>query len=310
MKRMFKTNTVIYNNLSMIMLNLPESIAYFADWKNMNEFEAKNIEVLKEKAKELGVKSILFIPNQVDFIDGLWNQDNLDELAFQYGVDGVYQYMVHPMLKQMTWEQLYENIYNFMNIKYVMVDEYFQDSYVEKFNTKELKNNWGDDCFINNNYSKKPDNNTILNMLKESDFDLFEESMQLPYMFTSRVVEGEKLGRTIGFPTANLSVDNKIPLDHGVYAVDIRIDHDGRHFLGAGCYWINKQGQDVFETHILGFDEEIYGQSVTIKPIQKIRNNKKVNGIDELKSMLEKDVEMIKEFEYMLNIDEEEKETE
>jgi riboflavin kinase/FMN adenylyltransferase len=114
------------------------------------------------------------------------------------------------------------------------------------------------------------------------------------YSITGKVVEGKKIGRTIGFPTANIFVDDKyklIPAD-GVYAVKVK--QDGRMYGGMLNIGNNPTVNGKFKTievNIFDFDKDIYGQDATIYFIERLRDEVKFNGLEELKAAIAKDQE-------------------
>lgn len=113
-----------------------------------------------------------------------------------------------------------------------------------------------------------------------------------PYSFTGSVVEGDKLGRTIGFPTANIVVSANyklIPAD-GVYAVRVELDgtsHQGMLNIGHRPT-VGGQGRRV-EVHIFDFDENLYNRELTVFLIEQIRTELKFDSLNELKNQLQKD---------------------
>lgn len=117
------------------------------------------------------------------------------------------------------------------------------------------------------------------------------------YSLSGVIVKGKQLGRTIGFPTANIQVREVaklIPVD-GVYAVkvDYRDDvFDGMLNIGNrptvdGTY-------QTIEVNIFDFDKEIYGENLTIEFIERVRSEKKFSSLDELKQQIVLDKETVK----------------
>jgi len=113
------------------------------------------------------------------------------------------------------------------------------------------------------------------------------------YSIEGKVVQGQQLGRTIGFPTANI-----VPLDAeqlipqiGVYA--IRLHWQGKSFLGMLNIGIrptvSNENKTVIEAHIFNFNENIYDVIVVIEFVAFVRNEKKFDGIEQLKLQLQKD---------------------
>lgn len=112
-----------------------------------------------------------------------------------------------------------------------------------------------------------------------------------PYSIEGTVIHGKKLGRTIGFPTANVSVDkSKIIPAVGVYFSNVKIN--GKYFKGITSVGHNPtvNGKELtIETYILDYDCNIYGETITIYFIDRIRDEMKFKGLEELASQLEKD---------------------
>ncbi|MDR1678214.1 MAG: bifunctional riboflavin kinase/FAD synthetase [Prevotellaceae bacterium] len=112
------------------------------------------------------------------------------------------------------------------------------------------------------------------------------------YRLNGKVVDGEKLGREIGFPTANLNIDpQKLLPEAGVYAVWVRVNGKVyKGMLNIGCRpTVNRTNRTTVEVHILDFIGEIYGEMLEIDFVRKIRNEQKFNSMEELTVQLEKD---------------------
>jgi riboflavin kinase / FMN adenylyltransferase len=115
-----------------------------------------------------------------------------------------------------------------------------------------------------------------------------------PYSITGRVVKGDKLGRLMGFPTANLEVDSMhklVPAD-GIYAVTVNY----QHVIFGGMLYIGYRPtvggkQKSIEVNIFDFNKEIYGDSLTVNFHQLIRGDSTFNDLEELKTQLIKDKE-------------------
>jgi len=113
------------------------------------------------------------------------------------------------------------------------------------------------------------------------------------YSVKGKVVSGFKVGRTIGFPTANLVPNNaeKLIPPQGVYAV--RICWNDEYYKGMMNIGTRPTLSDDFKTslevNMFDFDQDIYNQEIEVEFIQKIRDEKKFNGLDELIEQLNKD---------------------
>lgn len=118
-----------------------------------------------------------------------------------------------------------------------------------------------------------------------------------PYMLSGKVIDGKKLGRTIGFPTANLEINKeKVIPKKGVYYTNVKIDE--KTFKGITSVGNNPtvNGQELtLETYILNFNEDIYGKEIKVYFIDRIRDEVKFNNINELVAQLKKDKKFAEE---------------
>ena len=119
-----------------------------------------------------------------------------------------------------------------------------------------------------------------------------------PYTVTGTVVKGRQLGRTIGFPTANLQVDDPVKLipANGVYAVDVL--QGGQTYggmLNIGYRPTVAGEHQTIETYIFDFSKDIYGEHMTLEFRAFLRAEQKFNGLPELVEQLQKDEQQARE---------------
>jgi riboflavin kinase / FMN adenylyltransferase len=140
----------------------------------------------------------------------------------------------------------------------------------------------------------------IREALLKGDIQTANEFLGYPYFFTGKVVEGNKLGRTIGYPTANLLIEDEYKLipGNGVYAVEVLNGHSvnlSSSLVLSGMMNIGVRPtvggtiKRVIEVNIFDFDADIYGQQLTVSIQKKLRDEIKFSGLDELKKQLAKD---------------------
>jgi riboflavin kinase/FMN adenylyltransferase len=108
------------------------------------------------------------------------------------------------------------------------------------------------------------------------------------------VVHGNQNGRKIGFPTANMSLnaDNKFIPQLGVYLCEVHLK-TGKYFGLTNMGYrptLNKDEGIHIETHILGFDGDLYGQGIEIQFMEKIRSEKRFDSFEELKNQIAADL--------------------
>ena len=110
------------------------------------------------------------------------------------------------------------------------------------------------------------------------------------YFLNGVVVSGNMMGRTIGFPTANMKLREPLKCLPGVGAYLSRVEVEGRQLWGM----TNIDHKEKIETNIFDFDEEIYGLDLKVTFVAKLRDEIHFRSFDELKSQLEKDREQAK----------------
>ena len=132
----------------------------------------------------------------------------------------------------------------------------------------------------------------IRKALTEGKINIASKYLGRNYSVTGIVVKGKQLGRTFGYPTANILVNSEhklIPSD-GVYAVRVGVNnkfYGGMLNIGNNPT-VEGKGRSI-EVNIFDFAEDIYNQSITLYFVDKLREEEKFNGLDALKTQLEKD---------------------
>lgn len=143
------------------------------------------------------------------------------------------------------------------------------------------------------NEGEKISSTLIRSFISEGKMEKLPFLLGRYYQTSGVVIHGDKRGRTIGFPTANIDLpDDYLLPPLGVYAVRFRVGNemlDGVCNMGYKPTFNNENSKPSIEVHIFNFDKEIYGQIVMIEWHKYIRNEKKFNGISELVEQIQKD---------------------
>ncbi|MGX5913393.1 bifunctional riboflavin kinase/FAD synthetase [Aliidiomarina sp. Khilg15.8] len=139
----------------------------------------------------------------------------------------------------------------------------------------------------------------IREALERGDFAEAERMLGRPFSIEGRVAHGEKKGRTIGFPTANLPLKRlKSPL-RGVFVVQATVAGKRYHGVANIGNRPTVGGSGVqLETHLFNFNGELYGERMTVTPLHKIRDEVKFASLNELKQQIHKDVLQAQAFTY------------
>jgi riboflavin kinase/FMN adenylyltransferase len=119
------------------------------------------------------------------------------------------------------------------------------------------------------------------------------------YSICGRVAQGDKLGRTLGFPTANIKMLRRNTPIHGVFAVTMT-GIDNREFQGVANVGvrptIDGNHKVILETHLFNFDQDIYGRYVSVQFKQKLRDEMRFNSLEQLQMQIRHDVAAAKAF--------------
>jgi riboflavin kinase/FMN adenylyltransferase len=135
----------------------------------------------------------------------------------------------------------------------------------------------------------------IRQALESGDLQTANSYLGYEYNITGKVIKGKQLGRTIGYPTANIEINDRYKLipEMGVYAVKVKYGthiFDGMLSIGKNPT-VTQNGPVTIEVNIFDFNHEIYHKEITVYFHKKLRNEEKYNSVDELIAQLAIDKE-------------------
>lgn len=130
-------------------------------------------------------------------------------------------------------------------------------------------------------------------LLAGGDMDGAAELLGRPYCMIGRVIHGDKRGKHLGFPTANIAIKRSKPPMLGVFAVQVvGLDngvYDGVANIGTRPVFAGNQV--LLEVHLLDFDRNIYGKHLQVNFLKRLRSEQKFESIDRLTDQIKKDIE-------------------
>jgi len=130
----------------------------------------------------------------------------------------------------------------------------------------------------------------IREALSEGQLDKATAMLGYPWFVTEPVIHGEKRGRDLGYPTANMRLDPAVSLRHGIYAV--RVDFDGERYDGVASFGRRPtfdNGAPLLETFLFDFKGDLYGKTLDVAFIGFIRPELKFDSIDALIRQMDDD---------------------
>ncbi|MCH9770275.1 MAG: bifunctional riboflavin kinase/FAD synthetase, partial [Gammaproteobacteria bacterium] len=258
------------------------------------------------KAKQLKVPAILltFEPHPREFFAGREVVPRLMRLREKYiglmgsGIDYLCCLHFNKSLADLPAEDFVKNILlEQLHAKHVVVGDDFRfgakragdyQALVEfakqyQFSTEQLSTVLHQDQRISSSLVREA--------LKADNLALVGAILNRPYSLCGRVVHGDKLGRKLGFPTANLYLHRQLVPVHGVYAVRIKGINNEVYYGAAnvGTRPAVNGTRVLLEVYIFDFDQDIYGQQIQVEFLHKLREEKPYNSLEALTEAIKQD---------------------
>lgn len=228
--------------------------------------------------------------------------NTIDEKAFLLEENGLDNLVIHPFdqaFSRLTAEEFVKNILvDIFNIKKIIIghdhrfgrnrtaniDDLIVFGKEYNFEVEQISAQEIDEVSVSST--------KIRNSLLDGNIQLANNYLGYNYFLTGTVVKGKQLGRTIGFPTANLSIKESYKLipQNGVYVVrSIINDKTVYGMMNIGFNpTVNGQNQTI-EVHFFDFDEDLYGKELRVSILNRIRSEQKFESVLKLKEQLAQD---------------------
>ena len=196
---------------------------------------------------------------------------------------------------------------NRLKVSHVVTGFDFVFGYKQEGNTDLLKHfstkNNSFECTIVEEFKKKELNDfsssEVRKFLSKGNLEKVKKILGRDWSIRARVVEGMKMGRKIGYPTANLNIKKFCDISFGVYEVTVKLKTNisKSSFKGVANYGIKptfKNHFPILEIYIFDFNQNIYGESIEVVFKSFIRKEKKFSNVEELKKQIKKDIKFCK----------------
>lgn len=270
---------------------------------------------LSEMAEKAGNESVLLTfyphPRHVLYPD---NQDlkllnTIDEKIEELKKSGLQHFVIHEFTKEFSRTKsvnfIRDLLVNKLNMGQMVVgyDHHFgrnrEGSYEELKELSELYNFELEQIPPQDEGDVTVSSTKIRKLLCIGDVEKANIYLGYSYHINGKVVRGNEIGRTIGFPTANILVENKwklIPAD-GVYAVKVQLA--GKQYFGMlniGERPTIADDKHVIEVHIFGFSADVYGSKIKVELEKRIRDERQFDTLEHLKNQLQVDANNCKRY--------------
>lgn len=240
----------------------------------------------------------------------LMDNESKEEILEALGVDLIYFEEFNEEYMKLTPEGFIKYLCEKFKVKGIVVGFNYRFGYKNVGNIemlKELSTKYGYELYVMEpcNYEDEVISSTrIRNELLSGNVDKAMKMLNRPYCIKGKVVHGKKLGRAIGFPTANLDYSKEALIPKkGVYYTNVQ--WQGKIYKGITSVGNNPtvNGDKLtIETYILDFNNDLYGHNIKVCFIKKIRDEKKFNSIDDLVIQLKKDKYYALEEKFFVNL--------
>jgi riboflavin kinase / FMN adenylyltransferase len=269
------------------------------------------IEKVIAKARQLGLPSvvILFEPQPLEFFRGADAPPRLQrfrekfECLSDFDLDYVFCVKFNAAFSQLSAQAFIDRVLlEHLHVKHLVIGDDFrfggdrQGDFnllvevgqqlgfsVERTPTIRSKLD-SDDC-------PRVSSTLVRNTLHEGDFSAAAAYLGRPFSISGRVVFGQQLGRTLGFPTANVNIRRlKAPLS-GVFVVKVELE--GQAVFGVANVGVKPSVGSFpanLEVHLFDFSQAIYGKRIVVEFLHKVREEQRFNGLDALTAQIKLDV--------------------
>ena len=229
------------------------------------------------------------------------------EALLDFGVDLVVCMRFNEQLRCLTAEQFVSKILvEGVKTKHLIVGDDFRFGCDRKGDFKMLEAMGREQSFSVQDtqtvqvQSQRVSSTLVRELLQCSDFKSVADLLGRSFTISGKVTYGQQLGRKLGFPTANINLNRfRAPLA-GVYAVWVEIEGMSERFKGAANVGVRPTIGDkvkpILEVHLLDFDQQLYGQRITVEFVHKIRDEQQFTSLDNLADSIGEDVKKIKQW--------------
>ncbi len=275
----------------------------------------KGHQELIKKAREIKDKKggnivfFTFYPHPLEIITGkkssqlIFSRAEKIATAEELGVDIYFEYSFNDFSSKISADEFIKDILvGKLGAKAIVIGEDFRFAYKREGSARllsSLKNDYGYEVYAMKKLEKDGEiiSSTLLReCIFKLDFARFRDLAGRNYFILGEVLHGKAIGRTLGYPTANLKIDErKLELKKGVYATRTIIGdraYDSISFVGNS---LGDKARGQFETYIFDFADDIYGDIIKVEILAFIRGQKEVKSLEHLKEMIEDDIKKVKE---------------
>jgi riboflavin kinase/FMN adenylyltransferase len=281
-------------------------VATIGNYDGVHRGHQHMIAAVRAKATELGVPAVVvtFEPTPREFFEGpaapsrlTRLREKLEALAL-YGVDRVVVLRFDRRMQGMGADEFVDRLLvRGLGVRHMVVGHDFHFARRREGNIETLRAAGATHGFTVEEVDQfllegeRVSSSLVREALNQGDLDRATRLLGRPYRMAGRVRLGKKLGRTLGFPTANLALQRKVVPLWGIFAVRVSgaglVDHPAVSSLGTRP---TVNGTDpLLEVHLFDFDGSLYGQYLDVDFVARLRDEHKFESLDALVEQMHRD---------------------
>ena len=281
-------------------------VATIGNYDGVHRGHQHMIAAVRAKARALGVPAVVvtFEPTPREFFEGpaapsrlTRLREKLEALA-EYGVDRVVVLRFDRRMQGLSADEFVERLLvNGLGVRHMVVGHDFHFARRREGTIETLRAAGATHGFTVEEVGRflldgeRVSSSLVREALNEGNLDRATHLLGRPYRMAGRVRLGKKLGRTLGFPTANLALQRKVVPLWGIFAVRVSgaglVDHPAVSSLGTRP---TVNGTDpLLEVHLFDFDGSLYGQYLDVDFIARLRDEQKFESLDALVAQMHRD---------------------
>lgn len=297
------------------LLNLPSIVLALGFFDGVHQGHQKVIEVAKKEAEKRNLQSAVmtFFPHPKEVL-----RDNQEEIQYlsplpekiklmeDLDIDYLFIVTFDHNFADLSPQQFVDQYLIDLNVKHVVAGFDYSYGRLGKGTMETLpfhSRHKFTQSTVNevSHQTEKISSTEIRRALSEGNIDKATMYLGRTFILEGEVEHGEKRGRTIGFPTANIkAVERTVVPASGVYAVKLNVNGE---WLPGVCnigykptFHDHSPDKPTIEVHVLDFHEDLYDEAVSVAFLNRIRGEQKFDSIDELKQQISKDVQDARDF--------------
>ncbi len=262
----------------------------------------------RQLADSINAKVALFTFSNSHFdvlknnVKQIYTFDERIQIYKNTGVDEVLSARFDRAFMSTTGEKFLQTLFDTLNLKAIVCgfDYSCGCDMLSSFRVSEFCRKHGADCFVVDAVTEngvKISSTLVRELITQCNIKQVNSLLSQNYFVSGVVTHGRQIGRRLGFPTANIEVCDRL-LPQGVFAGYTVIDGvNYKAIINIGSKPTFNDKQCSVEAHVIGYDGNLYGKLLCLCLTDFLRNIKKFNSEDELKTQLQKDLQKVKEYD-------------